>query len=208
MCKTIPDNTSCFLKIAVPGPSLTLAGPSLTLAGPPVSQDISHIRKTSLTLAGRLSTLAGRLSRCAGVSHAHRTSITLAGPPVTLGGPSLHARSACQLGPCAAQAALCSAAGAGLLGGPGNFLASITAHPELASSHLGMSCCSTAVNHCLLFSSAKQRGSCLSGKYSKLDFLFQSSSAILSSFVRSRTFLVEEVSWSPPDHPTTRLRPP
>lgn len=44
------DNTSCFLKVAVAGPSLTLAGPSIALAGPPVT-----LGGPSVTLALRAS---------------------------------------------------------------------------------------------------------------------------------------------------------
>lgn len=107
------DNTSCFLKVAVAGPSLTLTGR--------LSRSRDHLSRSQ----ERLSRSQDRLSRSE-----DRLSRSLCVP----------ARA-----PVQPRAALCSAASQGSWAGSGNFLASITTHPGLASSHLGMSCCSTTI---------------------------------------------------------------
>lgn len=142
MCKTIPRQHALF-QDAVPGPRLTpqdcLSHSRKTFT----PQDASHAHRTACHACRTASHAAGRLTLAG-------TPSTLAGPPSRSedrlsrsGGPSLTPLCV-PARPPQPRAPLCSAARQ-LLGRPWNFLASITTHPELASSHLGMSCCSTAV---------------------------------------------------------------
>lgn len=159
-----------------------LAGPS-----PHIRQDVLYAagrlsrRRTSPYAARRfLSTLTGRLSRCG-------TAVTLGR---TVSSRALRASS----GPCAALR-LC-AQPPDRAPGPAlgtSWLLLLRQFPELGCSHLGMSCCSTAVKSLSSVLICENSVALVCQENTpNLTFSFKARSAILSSFgADPRTFLSE-----------------